>query len=118
MHVVHNRVNHIEFANDYCEVITEPWAFTWLWQQNLGTDNPTIWADHIYKTYTTERDTWSLILLESIKFYVYDRFQNDPTEGSICYMTFLEYLRRDFQPHCPFTEYHSGMDNHVFFTPI
>lgn len=83
--------------------------------------NNKLWGVSIYNKFKddqTELEAWSTILSESIFWYRHKESLKDITNGSICYMTFLEYLRRDFSPHCPSTEYYGLVDNHVFFTPI
>lgn len=119
-HVTFNRVKSSEYPNDFCEVITERFAYTWTHQVELP-HSYSLWGIDIqqkYKNNKIELQAWEEILKEVTYFYLNKESLEDTTDGSICYMTFSEYLRRDFIPHCPRTEYYGSIDNHVFFTPI
>lgn len=119
MHVTRNRVSSPEFPEDYCSVITEKWAYSWV-QELKYPDNPSLWTISLlnkYKSNKTEMYAWNEVFEESLHFYLNQESLEDITSGSICYMTFFEYLRRNFVSNCPATEYHGTIDNHVFFKP-
>lgn len=117
MEVTYNRVKDNRFPSSFCDVIRQRYAFSWTIDKDLS-PLPYLWLYDIYKTYgkdKIEMDSLNKIYREVSHFYFNKNIMDDITEGSVCYMSYLEYVSRDFTPNCPYTLFYKRQGNHVFF---
>lgn len=115
MDVVKNRVAHRRWGNTICEVIKEPFQFSWYNEHMFQIPEDELdWEAYILNAYRNdpvEIQAWTTCFLLAYQNYFYSH--EDATGGALYYMTIKAYLKRGRAWNN--TEYLGLIENHMFW---